>query len=135
MKRMWSTSLTACVVTGALAVTACAGALAIGALDVCVTVSPSTIVLGLDKGSEVTVHTDIPLSVVDRSSVALSGVTPYTTFADSCGNLVAKFRQEEIESIVAPPQATLTLTGMTEDGESFSGSDTVRVIVDPSPGK
>jgi len=106
-----------------------------GTIDVDVQVSPHTIVLGLDKGSAITVHTDIAYSAVDGASVALSGVAATSTFADSCGNLVGKFSQASIEAIVAPPSATLVLIGMTKDGMAFSGSDTVRVIDDPSPGK
>jgi hypothetical protein len=101
--------------------------------DIWVKVSPNTIVLGSEKGSNVTVHTDIPFVVVDRSSVALNEITPYLTKADDCGNLVAKFRQGEVEAIVAPPTVMLTLTGLTLDGGSFAGSDSVRVIDDPSP--
>ena len=103
------------------------------AIDIAVSVSPKTIVLGCDKGDRVTVHTDIPLAQVDRESVALSGVLPLLVKADSCGNLVAKFDQESIERLVAPPEATLVLTGTTKDDVPFSGSDNVRVIDDPSP--
>lgn len=103
-----------------------------GAIDVDVQVSPQTIVLGLDKGAAVTVHTDIAYGAVAGDSVALSGVPAYTTFADNRGNLVAKFRQAEIEAIIAPPAATLVLTGVTHEGMSFAGSDRVRVIADPS---
>ena len=109
------------------------GSSATRSADIWIAVSPQTIVLGLDKGASVTVHTDIPLGVVDRTSIELSGVPSSYTKADSRGNLVAKFHQEEIEAIVSPPEATLVLTGMTEDGVPFSGSDTVRVIADPAP--
>ena len=103
--------------------------------EIWITVSPKTIVLGCDKGDRVTVHTDIPLVVVDRSAIALNGIQPVLVKADDRGNLVAKFDQEAVESIVAPPTATLTLTGITVDGDSFSGSDSVRVIADRSPGE
>ena len=101
-------------------------------IDVAVTVSPSTIVLGEDKGSGVTVHTDIAYSLVDPASVYLEGVPALFTKSDCRGNLVGKFSQEAIEALVAPPDATLTLTGQTKDGIPFAGSDTVRVINDPS---
>jgi hypothetical protein len=130
MKRTVICGILTCAVAGTMF---CSGALSNGTIDVCITVSPSTIVLGLDKGAAVTVHTDIPLGAVDRASVALSGVPAALTKADNRGNLVAKFRQEAIEALVAPPEATLVLTGMTRDGVPFSGSDTVRVIEDPSP--
>ena len=104
-------------------------------IDIALSVSPNTIVLGCDKGDRVTVHTDIPLAQVNRESVALSGVAPVLVKADNCGNLVAKFDQALIEALVAPPEATLVLTGTTTDEVPFSGSDTVRVIEDPSPEK
>ena len=103
------------------------------AIDIAVTVSPHTIVLGCEKGDRVTVHTDIPLGQVNRESVALSGISPVLVKADSCGNLVAKFDQASIEALVELPEATLLLTGMTTDDVPFRGSDTVRVIEDPSP--
>jgi len=102
------------------------------ARDIWVKISPNTIVLGSDKGDRVTVHTDIPLVVVDRSSIALNGVGPVLIKADNRGNLVAKFDQGAIEAIVAPPEATLNLSGITLDGEAFYGFDSVRVIDDPS---
>ncbi len=102
-------------------------------IDVTISISPKTIVLGCDKGDRVTVHTDIALAVVDRTSLALSGVLPVLVKADSRGNLVAKFDQASIEALVAPPEATLVLTGTTTDGVPFDGSDTVSVIEDPSP--
>jgi len=49
------------------------------------------------------------------------------TKADCRGELVAKFDEAAVKAIVEPPSATLTLTGMTIDGDEFSGSDTVKV--------
>jgi hypothetical protein len=107
------------------------GAIAGG--EIRITISPTTIVLGCEKGDRVTVHADIPLALVDRSSLALKGVAPLLVKDDHRGNLVAKFDQAAIEDLVQPPQATLTLTGVTIEGVPFSGSDAVRVIADPSP--
>ena len=93
-----------------------------------VAVSPQMLLLSSDQGGEVTVHTAIPLSWVDRASVRLEGLVPIGIGADSCGNMVAKFVEAEVESIVSPPGAVLTLTGnYDEDGEPFSGSDEVQV--------
>lgn len=137
MRQVKQTSLCLClfgVMSGCfVGVTTSKGSDGLDVRDVLVTVSPSTIVLGCDKGAMVTVHTDIALSVVDRNSVELSGVPAAFTKSDNCGNLVAKFSQEAIEAIVAPPDATLVLTGMTIDGFPFSGADSVRVIEDPAP--
>jgi hypothetical protein len=91
-----------------------------------VKVSPGTIVIGSDV-TWVTVHTDIPLRAVDSSTITLNGISVAWTKADAKGNLVAKFHFKTIESIVTPPRATLTLRGLTKDGVSFEGSDTVPV--------
>lgn len=89
--------------------------------------SPDALVIG-GPGEWVTAHTDIAFSAVDRGSVELSGVAAVSVFADNRGQLVAKFRRGDIEAIVSPPSATLTLTGLTVDGASFAGSDTIRVM-------
>ena len=94
--------------------------------NVVIQVSPSALILGA-PGARVTVHADIAYSAVVGSSVTLNGVPAVATFADDCGNLVAKFAQEEIEAIVAPPSATMTLVGTRVDGVTFSGSDTIMV--------
>ena len=96
--------------------------------DVTIVVSPQTLLLASDQGGQVTVHTNIPLSQVDRSTVQLNGISAISTGADSRGHLVAKFDEGAVKAIVAPPQATLTLSGCYTDGTSFEASDTVRVI-------
>ncbi|MCP4642345.1 MAG: hypothetical protein GY851_18005 [bacterium] len=94
-----------------------------------VAVSPQTFLLRSDQGGEVTVHTDIPLAIVDRGSVELNGIPALYTKADARGCLVGKFSEDAVKAIVSAPKETLTLTGLTEDGMPFSGSDTVRVIL------
>ena len=91
-----------------------------------ITISPKTIIIGSDA-EWVTVHTNIPYYKVDRSTLILNGIKVAWTKSDAKGNLVAKFDFTKVENIVNPPQATLTLTGSTNDGVSFSGSDTVAV--------
>lgn len=44
-----------------------------------------------------------------------------------CEDLMAHFIEDAANAIVAPPSAVLTLSGSTVDGETFSGSDTVKV--------
>lgn len=97
-----------------------------------VLISPQTLLLGTEQGGSVVVHMAIPASQVDSSTVALDGVAALSTWADSRGDLVASFDEAAIKAIVAPPSATLTLTGNLHDGTPFAGSDTVRVI--PFPG-
>ncbi|HNO79041.1 MAG TPA: DUF2202 domain-containing protein [Phycisphaerae bacterium] len=121
------------LVTPFLAAAFVNGARADDTVYIDVQISPSNIVLGLDKGAAVTVHTDIAFSTVDRNTVALSGLAPYLTKADITGNLVAKFRQSEVEAILSPGVAALTLTGLTQDGLTFEGADSIRVIADPAP--
>jgi hypothetical protein len=95
-------------------------------LGIIIQVAPHVIVIDSD-GTWITVHADIPYSSVDGSSVTLNGVPAALTKADLQGNLVAKFDQADIKAIVAPPEATLELTGLKTDGEEFAGSETVEV--------
>ncbi|MBN1424137.1 hypothetical protein JXA88_06240 [Candidatus Fermentibacteria bacterium] len=97
-------------------------------LTVDVRISPSTIVIGA-PGDWVTAHADIPYSSVNTATVALDGIPAAWTKADARGNLVAKFARADVEAIVAPPSAVLTLAGMTDDGVPFAGSDLVTVVV------
>ena len=90
-------------------------------------IAPQTFQLGFNQGGLITVHTDIPLRQVVRSSVQLDGLSAVYTKADSTGNLVAKFREQAVKALVSPPRATLTLTGTTVSGNDFAGDDTVRV--------
>lgn len=96
-------------------------------MDIYLKLSPAALVIG-GPGEWVTAHTDIAFSSVDGTSVALAGIEAVSVFADDRGQLVAKFRQADIEALVAPPSATLTLTGLTVDGVSFAGTDTIRVM-------
>jgi hypothetical protein len=60
--------------------------------------------------------------------VMLNTVEAYATFPDNRGNLVAKFKMAAMESLLAAPTTSLTLTGYTWSGTGFSGTDSVRVI-------
>lgn len=93
-----------------------------------IAVSPQTLILSLDQGGAVTVHTAIKLSAVDAGSLTLNGIPAGSVWADSRGNVVARFSETAVEAIVAPPGAVLTLEGLMKDGTAFSGSDEVRVI-------
>jgi len=90
-------------------------------------VSPSTVSLD-SKGVWVTVHAEIDYRLVTGASVTLNGIEVISTFADDRGGLVAKFSLDAVKAILAPGSAVLTLSGETKDGETFSGSDTVRVV-------
>ena len=93
-----------------------------------IAVSPQNIILSSVQSGAVTVHTDIPLSSVDTSSLDLNGIPVSGVGADALGHLVARFPEDEVKAIVSPPGATLTLTGNYRLGGSFSGSDTVKVV-------
>ena len=101
--------------------------LAAMALDVEVQIAPHTLQLSFEQSGEVAVHTDIPYSLVDGSTVALAGFPAVRTKADDCGNFVGFFDEAQIKSVVAVPSYELVFTGSTVDGEPFSGSDTVQV--------
>lgn len=92
-----------------------------------VAVSPQKLLLGTMQTGSVKVHTDIPIGLVDRSSLALNGVPATGSYADSLGQIVVVFDEAAIKAIVSPPSTVLTLTGRYTTGESFSGSDTVMV--------
>ena len=96
------------------------------AMEVHIDISPATLVLD-SPGTWVTVHAQISLSAVDTQSVTLEGIVPDVIKADNRGELVAKFGRETIASIVSPPEATLTLQGLTAAGEPFAGTDTITV--------
>jgi hypothetical protein len=95
-------------------------------LEITVTVSPQTLVLG-SQGEWVTVHADIAYSQVDTVTLLLNEIEVSTTKSDANGSLVAKFELDSVKDIVGPPEATFVLEGATRDGTPFAGSDTVRV--------
>lgn len=100
-----------------------------------VAVSPQTFILDMDQGGAVTVHTSIPYADVDCATLQLNGIAVDWTHVDSLGHLVAEFDEAAVKAIAVIPQTVLTLTGNLKTGESFSGSDTVRVIYSASPNR
>jgi len=95
-----------------------------------VAVSPHTLILGADQGGTVAVHTAIPLSAVDTSTLDLNGIPVMWTKADARGELVAMFSEDAVKAIVTPPSALLTLTGEMKDGTGFWGSDEAQVVIE-----
>ena len=93
-------------------------------------VSPSTLNLQ-NQGEWVTVHTDIAYSLVDAASVTLNGEAISWSKIDNQGNFVAKFVIGDIvglPGLIIGDYNTLTLEGLTTEGEAFTGSDQVMVI-------
>ena len=95
-------------------------------MDISIIVQPKVLVIGSDS-EWLTIHTDISLSAVDTGSLMVNGLAVSWTKADAKGNLVAKFDVNEVKAMVAPGDVTFELTGLTNDGTSFSGTDTVCV--------
>jgi len=91
-----------------------------------ISISPQTLVLSGPVGC-VSVHTNLPIGLVENETVALDGVAPYLVTADALVDLVAKFDAEVVKSLVSPGEVTLTLSGVLADGTVFSASDTIMV--------
>lgn len=107
-------------------VTASMAVVAAEAVEVSITLSPHALVLGVE-GTWVTVHTDVPFGSAVVSSLFLEGVPAAAAFADDRGFLVVKVHQADIEALVSPPEASLTLVGTFKDGTPFFGVDTIVV--------
>ncbi|MBU0641069.1 MAG: hypothetical protein KKB50_19595 [Planctomycetes bacterium] len=99
--------------------------------EIVIAIAPHTLLLGFEQGGSVVVHADIPYAEVNADTLALDGIAAAWAKPDDCGNLVAYFDEAAVKAIVAPPSATLTLTGETKSGSPFTGSDTVQVKVKP----
>jgi hypothetical protein len=102
-------------------------------------ISPKTVNLAFG-GEVVTVHTNIPYNQVIGSSAVLyfgdQGVSISSWKSDNQGYFVAKFLRADVrtvEGLVIPGSNAFELWGATWNGDSFSGSDTVRVIYREPP--
>ncbi len=106
------------------------------AFDISVNISPNIINL---ESSDHTfgIHTTIPYSDVNIAEVVLRcpndyGLDPTVCFADSLGNLVAKFNTSDLETgcdLVINDYNTLVLEGETKtDPELFFGAGEVLII-------
>ena len=102
--------------------------------EITIDVAPNVINLQRTDDKCVTVHTDIPYSEVDRTSVSLAvgsvDIFPDSTKSDLRGDLVAKFSMEAVRdfSLTIDAYNTFTLTGVNFNGESFSGSQEIWVV-------
>ena len=102
-------------------------------------VSPNVLNLQ-SNGVVVTVHTDIPFSDVDASSVTLNEVGIQSWKSDNQGFFVAKFNMLEVKDLVNQGELqlgvnTLTLEGTTGSGSTFSGSEDILIINNVPRGK
>ena len=99
-------------------------------IDVAIDISPATLNIQ-SAGTVVTVHTDISYYAVAFTTVYLNGVAIKSWKADDCGDFVAKFSMEEIKTLdglIIGDYNTLTLVGVTTDGDPFVGADDIKVI-------
>ena len=86
-------------------------------------------VVNLDSnGTWVTVHAEIPYAAVADADLTLNGVSVTFTKADDRGELVGKFAIDDVKAILPPGTVTLTLSGLTKTGDTFTGSDTIKVV-------
>lgn len=102
-------------------------------------VSPNVLNLQ-SNGVVVTVHTDIPFSDVNASSVTLNEVGIQSWKSDNQGFFVAKFNMVEVKDLVNQGELqlgvnTLTLEGTTGSGSTFSGSEDILIINNVPRGK
>ncbi len=82
----------------------------------------------------ITVHTNVSYSSVAAGSVQLDtgiSILPASyTYADDRGNLVAKFYGIKYSNLlVEDKQVNLILNGVYDNGETFSGLDTIYVVL------
>ena len=98
--------------------------------DIQIDVAPN--VLNIESESTVvTVHTDIAYGDVVGSSVFLNGVSIFYWKADARGNFVAKFVSDDIKTLDGlniGDYNELTLIGYDINGESFIGTQEIKVI-------
>jgi hypothetical protein len=103
-------------------------------IEIEIDVAPN--VLSLDAAAEgkcVTVHTNIAYDDVNCGTLTLKVDEEELNIVGSCysddrGNLVVKVDRTSVTDVVSPPEATFTLTGETEDGTAFTGTDDIRVV-------
>lgn len=99
-------------------------------INTAIDIAPAT--LNIQSGGVVvTVHTDIPYDDVDFLTVYLNGVAIKSWKNDDCGFFVAKFAMDEIKTLdglIIGDYNTLTLVGVTVDGDPFVGTDKIKVI-------
>ena len=99
------------------------------AFEIEIDVSPNVLNIA-SKGKVVTVHTDIGYSDVEVSSIYMNGIYIQSYKADDRGFFVAKFSMDEIKKLPLDIDEynTLTLVGLTKDGESFWGEQEIKVV-------
>ena len=92
-------------------------------------VSPNVLNIG-SKGEVVTVHTDLPYSIVVGASVFLNGVPISWWKSDDRGYFVAKFDIDKVkyEAGLVVGENTVLFTGVTINDVQFTGSQILKVV-------
>ena len=102
--------------------------------EIVIDIAPNVLNLG-SQGEVVTVHTNIAYSEVYASTLYLNDVPISGWKADDRGYFVAKFLMDEIKDQVDVGYYTFTLTGWTNGGEFFSGTQVIKVVDNIPAGK
>jgi hypothetical protein len=99
-------------------------------IQVEIQVSPNVLNL-LNQGEVVTIHTNIAYGLGVGSSVTLNGLEISHWKADDQGNFVAKFLMSAVKGLPLNIGGynTLVLSGTTINGDTFTGSDAIKVVL------
>lgn len=92
--------------------------------------APSTILLGGPQPTHLTVHAEIPYSIVVDVALTINGVDIPVVYTkpDLRGELVAKFMMSDVRAAVEPGTALLSLAVLADDAITYEGDCTVRVV-------
>lgn len=102
-------------------------------IEAAIDIDPDTLNLK-SKGRWITCYILLPeqydVADIDSDSLLLNGkVSPAWSWIDEAEQiLMAKFSRSEVQQILDPGQAELTVTGELTDGSKFEGTDTIKVI-------
>jgi len=99
------------------------------AAEASIEIQPNTLAMH-SLGGTVSVHTDIDYSAGVPWTATLNGLRAYLVKSDLCGNLVAKFDLDavkELASASGTTQLTLVFVATSNDGEEFTGTDSITV--------
>jgi len=100
--------------------------------EISIKLSPETVVLSNKAEGFCGIHADIGYWAVETSTLKLTSehgeiIHIDVAKADSYGDLIVMVNLEKVKAIVSPPSTTLTLSGYTNGGVLFYGSDIVEV--------
>jgi hypothetical protein len=105
------------------------GVSSIPIVNIQIDVAPNVLNL-LNKGSVVTIHTDVDYGLVVGSSVFLNGILIQSWKADDRGDFVAKFNMDAIKGLPLKIGVynELKISGLLTTGEEFTGTQQILVV-------